>query len=148
MIKYPCLDKKEEQEWPCLSKTGINAATEEEWDFTEYSKESFDKFIELCDEAPEPNEKLLTTAENAEALGEAVYYCNDKITSTGGSTSYYELPENAKELQDLIEHKEMNYAMANIFKAAYRIGNKEGNDDAYDLNKILWFAERELRRIG
>lgn len=67
-----------------------------------------------------------------------------KVKSDGGSSSYYELPEDAKELQDLIEHKKMNYARANIFKAAYRIGDKDGNDDIYDLNKIIWFAERLL----
>ena len=69
-----------------------------------------------------------------------------KVKSTGGSTSYYELPSDAKELQDLIEFKEMNYAVGNIFKAGYRIGQKQGNDDLYDLNKILWMVNREINR--
>jgi len=40
----------------------------------------------------------------------------------------------------------MNFAVANIFKAAYRLGGKEGTSPEYDLNKIVFFAERELIR--
>lgn len=70
-----------------------------------------------------------------------------KTTSDGGSTSYYQLPEGAKELGDLIEHKDMNFNVGNIFKAAYRLGDKAGTDHAYDLRKILWSAQRELARL-
>ena len=65
----------------------------------------------------------------------------------GWSSDYYKLPEGAKELQDLIEHKNMNFAVANIFKAAYRLGDKDGTTEEYDLNKVIWFAQRELNRI-
>lgn len=68
-------------------------------------------------------------------------------TSDGGSSDYYKLPEDITDLQDLIEHQEMNFAMGNIFKAAWRLGKKAGNDASYDLKKIIWFAERELARI-
>ena len=67
---------------------------------------------------------------------------------TGWTSSYYELPEDAKELQDLIEFKDMNFAVANIFKAAYRLGSKNGTTEAYDFEKIIWFAQRELARLG
>lgn len=66
---------------------------------------------------------------------------------TGWSSEYYKLPPDATELQDLIEFKNMNFAVGNIFKAAYRLGNKRGFDELYDLDKIIWFAEREKRRI-
>jgi hypothetical protein len=66
---------------------------------------------------------------------------------TGGSSSYYELPEDARELGDLIEHKRMNFNVGNIFKAAYRLGEKPGTDELYDLNKIIWFTNREINRI-
>jgi hypothetical protein len=69
------------------------------------------------------------------------------MEGNGGTTSYYQLPEEAEQLQDLIEEKNMNFSMGNIFKACYRYGNKEGNDDLYDINKIIWFAEREKERI-
>lgn len=64
------------------------------------------------------------------------------IKSDGGKTSYYELPEDAKELNDLIEYKNMNFALGNIFKACYRFGEKSGTEKMYDLNKIIYFAER------
>jgi len=66
---------------------------------------------------------------------------------TGLGNKYYELPEGAKELQDLIEYKDMNFALGNIFKAVYRLGQKPDNDRHYDLEKIIWFANRELKRI-
>ena len=64
------------------------------------------------------------------------------IKSDGGSTSYYELPEGASELNDLIEHKGMSFALGNIFKACYRFGEKDAASRLYDLNKIIFFAER------
>jgi len=64
------------------------------------------------------------------------------VTSDGGSTSYYELPEDASELNDLIEHKGMSFALGNIFKACYRFGEKDAASRMYDLNKIIFFAER------
>ena len=67
---------------------------------------------------------------------------NETKTSDGGSTSYYHLPEGATELNDLIEHKSMSFALGNIFKACYRFGEKDGASRIYDLNKIIYFAER------
>lgn len=61
---------------------------------------------------------------------------------TGGSSDYYKLPEGSKDLQDLIEHKNMNFALGNIFKACYRFGEKNTVDKKYDIDKILWFAGR------
>lgn len=65
----------------------------------------------------------------------------------GWSSDYYKLPDGAVELQDLIEYREMNFSVGNIFKAAYRLGHKDGTDAEYDLRKIIWFAQRELDRI-
>lgn len=70
------------------------------------------------------------------------------ITSDGGSSSYYELPENAEELGDLINYRDMNFNIGNIFKACYRMGLKSGNGPEYDLNKIIFFAEMEKKRLG
>lgn len=81
-----------------------------------------------------------------EVLGN--YFEKKKQTSDGGSTSYYQLPDGATELFDLINYKNMNFAIGNIFKACYRIGEKEGNDEAYDLRKIIFMAQQELKRIG
>lgn len=65
---------------------------------------------------------------------------------TGWSSDYYVLPSDATELGDLIEHKDMNFNVGNIFKASYRLGGKEGTTRQYDLEKIIFFAQRELNR--
>jgi hypothetical protein len=63
-----------------------------------------------------------------------------KTVSSGGSSSYYELPPFAKELDDLIVYKKMPWPIANIFKACYRWNDKAGNTPEYEANKIQWFA--------
>jgi len=78
--------------------------------------------------------------------------------NNGGSCpTQYHFPSWAIEIQDLIEHRNMNGAMSNIFKACYR--NKSDNTDPdkvihegftisrYDLNKIGFFQQRELARL-
>lgn len=70
-----------------------------------------------------------------------------RITSDGGSTDYYKLPTYATELRHLIQAKNMNFAIGNIFKACYRYGEKQGNDLIYDLNKIIFFAQDEIERL-
>lgn len=67
--------------------------------------------------------------------------------NNGGSTDYYKLPVNAKDLQDLIEYRDMNFSTGNIFKAAYRLGECTHSDAIRDLNKIIWFANREINRL-
>ena len=66
----------------------------------------------------------------------------------GSSPSQYGLPDNAKEIQDLIEYRDMNFALGNIFKACYRSGHCKHSDAVRDLNKIIWFANREIQRIA
>jgi hypothetical protein len=70
-----------------------------------------------------------------------------KVASDGGHGEYYELPDDAKTLSDLIEHRNMNYQIGNIFKACYRLGMKEGVDELYDLKKIKYCIDRELARV-
>ena len=71
-----------------------------------------------------------------------------KIASDGGSSAYYDFPEGCNTLNDLIEYKGMSFAQGNIFKAAYRLGNKEGITLEYDLKKIKYYADRMLAQIG
>lgn len=70
-----------------------------------------------------------------------------KAKPDGWSSDYYIIPEGAKELGDLIEYKEMNFNVGNMFKACYRLGNKPGVSALYDLKKIKWFVEREIARV-
>lgn len=65
----------------------------------------------------------------------------NKIKSDGGATSYYELPEHATELRHLISHKGMSKSRGDIFKACYRLGEKDGSDVLYDLNKMKFFID-------
>lgn len=79
---------------------------------------------------------------------EEVIHFEEKGKSDGGSTNYYQLPEGATELFDLINHRNMNFAVGNIFKACYRMGEKDGINNEYDLRKIVYMAKQELKRIG
>lgn len=63
------------------------------------------------------------------------------IKSDGGSTSYYDLPSHATELRHLISYKGMSKSRGDVFKACYRLGEKEGADALYDLNKMKFFVD-------
>lgn len=67
--------------------------------------------------------------------------------NNGGSTNYYDVPNDALTLDDLIEHKNMNFAIGNIFKACYRYGEKDSASKLYDLNKMIYYAQREINRL-
>ena len=70
-------------------------------------------------------------------------------TNNGGSTDYYKLKRHWKDAMDVIENNDMNYAQGNIFKVAFtfNIGRHEGTTYERELNKIIYFAKRELERI-
>lgn len=71
-----------------------------------------------------------------------------KLTNNnGGDTDYYRIPSDATMLQDLIEYKDMSWNQANIFKAAYRLGDSHSSVER-DLNKIIWFANRMLQQLS
>ena len=70
-----------------------------------------------------------------------------KIASDGGPSEYYDFPEGSTTLNDLIEYKGMSFAQGNIFKAAFRLGNKDGTTLEYDLKKIKYYADRMLNQI-
>ena len=69
--------------------------------------------------------------------------------NNGGKTDYYDLPKDAKCCQDIIEWREMNFQQGNIFKVAFTFncGRHNGTDYRRDLNKIIYFAQRELERL-
>jgi hypothetical protein len=64
-----------------------------------------------------------------------------KVASDGLSTSYYTIPKHAKELRHLISHKGMSKSRGDIFKACYRLGEKQNTSTLYDLNKMKFFIE-------
>jgi hypothetical protein len=70
-----------------------------------------------------------------------------KEVSDGSTASYYELPTDAKELQDLISVKNMNAQIGEIFRACYRYGQVAHSPEIRDIKKILFYANAELKRL-
>ena len=68
--------------------------------------------------------------------------------SDGSTASYYELPEGAAELQDLISYKNMNAQIGEIFRAAYRYGQSSHSDQLRDAKKIRFYIDAEIKRLG
>jgi len=63
------------------------------------------------------------------------------MISDGGSTDYYKLPDHASELRHLISYKGMSKSRGDVFKACYRLGEKDGAEILYDLKKMKFFVE-------
>jgi hypothetical protein len=71
----------------------------------------------------------------------------NKSVSDGSTASYYELPTGAKELQDLISHKNMNAQIGEIFRACYRMGEASHSDERRDAKKIRFYIDAEIKRL-
>ena len=71
----------------------------------------------------------------------------DYNRSDGSTASYYQLPEGAKELQDLISHRNMNAQLGEIFRACYRFGMASHSDQLRDAKKIKFYIEAEIKRL-
>ena len=71
-----------------------------------------------------------------------------KLSVSDGSTaSYYELPNNASELQHLISYKNMNAQMGEIFRSCYRYGSASHSDQLRDAKKIKFYIDAEIERL-
>ena len=68
--------------------------------------------------------------------------------NNGGSTDYYKLDPLWQDLQDIIEAHNLNFAQGNILKAAFtfNVGRHDATNYERELNKIIWFAQRELNQ--
>ena len=71
----------------------------------------------------------------------------EKIKSDGSTAKYYELPKNARELQDLISYKNMNAQIGEIFRSCFRYGQVEHSDRLRDAKKIKFYVEAEIERL-
>lgn len=69
------------------------------------------------------------------------------VASDGSTASYYVLPKGAKQLQDLISHKNMNAQIGEIFRACYRYGEVAHSEMLRDAKKIKFYAEAEIKRL-
>lgn len=86
--------------------------------------------------------------------GKAVLGTNEKQTrkvnpsvSDGSKASYYDLPKEAKTLLDLIQHRDMNHSIGEIFCATYRYGQASHSDKLRDAKKIKFYIEAEIKRL-
>jgi len=71
----------------------------------------------------------------------------EKEKSDGSTASYYELPDGASELQDLISDRNMNAQIGEIFRECYRYGRASHSDEMRGIKKILFYANAELKRL-
>lgn len=71
----------------------------------------------------------------------------ERVTSDGWSTSYYDIPNHVRDVDDLIVYFNLPWRLANILKACVRYGRKDGTSKLYDLNKIRFFVEREIEHL-
>ena len=67
--------------------------------------------------------------------------------SDGSTAAYYELPEGATELQDLISHKDMNAQVGECFRSCYRYGESSHSDKLRDAKKIQFYINAEIARL-
>lgn len=73
---------------------------------------------------------------------------SDPSRSDGSTAVYYQLPEGAVELQDLISHKNMNAQDGEIFRTIYRKGQASHSDALRDAKKIKFYIEAEIKRLS
>jgi hypothetical protein len=84
-----------------------------------------------------------------EAKSPLVHKTQQSVGISDGSTaSYYELPDGAAELQDLISHKNMNSQIGEIFRACYRMGEASHSNELRDAKKIKFYIDAEIKRLG
>ena len=75
-------------------------------------------------------------------------------SSDGGPSSYYDFPQSALTLNDLLEFKGDkqwkgdSFHLSNIVKATWRWGQKSGIDEAYDARKIIYSGCRLLMKYA
>ena len=85
--------------------------------------------------------------DRANTLVEEVSIMQSHAVSDGSTADYYQLPKAAKELQDLISHKNMNAQIGEIFRACYRYGEVAHSKMLRDAKKIKFYAEAEIKRL-
>ena len=104
---------------------------------------------ENCCKKPPINKETLADMFEAGQFGGGDIYAPDeaKRISDGSTASYYELPTNSTELQDLISHRNMNAQIGEIFRACYRYGIASHSNQLRDAKKIKFYAEAEIARL-
>lgn len=77
----------------------------------------------------------------------------NKTVPDGGPSTYYDLPKDVVTLNDVLEIKGDkqwlgdSFHLANIMKAAWRWGDKEGTSKEYDARKFIYSGARLLMKL-
>lgn len=108
---------------------GINRITEQEWDRMNAS------YLERLKPFREDNKDVIKELADLHSV------------SDGSTASYYELPKNTTELQELISAKNMNAQIGEIFRECYRYGQASHSNELRGIKKILFYATAELKRL-
>lgn len=92
------------------------------------------------------NNPMLKAGVYAQLDARDAYIAKEK--SDGSTASYYELPNNATELQDLISAKNMNYSVGSIFVLCCEHGEAQSVQSRINIVKgIIKHAEYERKRL-
>ena len=70
-----------------------------------------------------------------------------KEHSDGSTAAYYELPERARQLQDLISAKDMNAQIGEIFRSCFRYGEVAHSSKLRDAKKMRFYINEEIKRL-
>lgn len=100
-------------------------------------------------QTPPKGASVLTQEEMDEILGLVDDEPDTSSDNNGGATDYYRIDPSWVMAQDIIEVRDMNYSQGNIFKVAFtfNIGRHDASNYERELNKIIYFAQRELDQL-
>lgn len=144
---YSDLDCKDKFKW-CVDKAIHTELSKEGWvavtTYNELTKEQIEAYNQCMSLLAITSTK--TIVKQLKHLSKpSAEDCNNR--SDGSTASYYQLPEGAKELQDLISHRNMNAQLGEIFRACYRFGMASHSDQLRDAKKIKFYIEAEIKRL-
>ena len=122
----------------------INDATPQDWDRLQKENRGW-----VYIDAPEYADLTSVIKAIKQPIDNEMQEAHDSIdnVSDGSTASYYELPDNASELQHLISYKNMNSQMGEIFRSCYRYGIASHSDQLRDAKKIRFYIEAEIERL-
>lgn len=113
---------------------------------------NLDVHCAICGRTPDKIDKCYTcglgTLAAPEVYERVVIDTGTTIKADGGPAEYYDFPEGAITLNDLIEYKNMDFHRGNIFKACWRWGTKSGTTEDYDARKIIYSGARLLQKLA
>ena len=119
-----CILADEAHKWTCISDGEFTCL-----DFTHSPEEDLDKAIKLIQESGDLN-KAHDTDKLVDNVNHPAHYTDGKI-----------------EVIDFIEDKNLNFNRGNAIKYISRAGKKYKDKEVEDLQKAVFYINREIKRI-